>query len=283
MRVGATAAGDLAAMVRVLEQRCRDLEAQAHLAEEGRRRFEQSLQQQHVQTDLAAQHRHEAEDAYRQVRGSLARVAGELQSTGGPGAEVLARDLLAVVGVPTASAPTWPPPPVPPQVTAALSSHLVQVVRLAGATRARQRREWAIRGLCVLASALVVSLAFGRLGAGSVHMAGVQVAAPAPIVATADTREADAAWASLAPQLDRTWERDWPATIALLDGFLQQRPTYAVAQDKLYAALVADGQVRIQGGQVGDGVAELERAARLLPERPEAWALLAQMATSAKP
>ena len=83
--------------------------------------------------------------------------------------------------------------------------------------------------------------------------------------------------------MDNTWERDWPGTIALLDGFLKQWPTYAVAQDKLYAALVAEGQVHIQAGQVGDGVAELERAARLLPDRPEAWALLAQLATSAQP
>jgi hypothetical protein len=100
------------------------------------------------------------------------------------------------------------------------------------------------------------------------------------MVATADTREADAAWASLAPQLDSTWERDWPATITLLDGFLTQWPTSAVAQDKLYAALVADSQVHIQAGQVDDGVAELERAARLLPGRGEAWARLAHLATA---
>jgi hypothetical protein len=118
---------------------------------------------------------------------------------------------------------------------------------------------------------------------GSVEVAGVQVAAPAPMVATADTREADAAWASLAPQLDSTWEPDWAATIRLLDGSLQHWPTYAVAQDKLYAALVADAQVKLQAGQAGDGVAEVERAARLLPERPEAWVLLAQLATSASP
>jgi predicted Zn-dependent protease len=38
----------------------------------------------------------------------------------------------------------------------------------------------------------------------------------------------------------------------------------------------------MQAGQIDDGVAELERAARLLPERPETWALLAQLAASAK-
>jgi hypothetical protein len=103
------------------------------------------------------------------------------------------------------------------------------------------------------------------------------------MVTIADTREADAAWASLAPQLDSTWERDWPGTIMLLDGLLQHWPTYGVAQDKLYAALVAESQVHIQAGQVGDGVAELEQAARLLPERPEAWALLTKLATSTRP
>jgi hypothetical protein len=52
-------------MARVLE-RCRDAEGRARLAEEGRRRFAQFLQQQQVQTDIAVQHRREAEDAYQQ-------------------------------------------------------------------------------------------------------------------------------------------------------------------------------------------------------------------------
>src|SRR5438128_1133274 len=95
---GGPPAGDLASMVRVLEQRCRDTEGQARLAEEGRRRLEQLPHQQQVQTDIAAQRWHEAEDAYQQVRGCLARVAAELQQIGGPGADVLATDLLAVAG-----------------------------------------------------------------------------------------------------------------------------------------------------------------------------------------
>jgi hypothetical protein len=37
-------------MVRVLEQRCRDAEGQAGLAEAGRRRFGQLVHQQHVQS-----------------------------------------------------------------------------------------------------------------------------------------------------------------------------------------------------------------------------------------
>ena len=259
--------GDLAAMVRVLEQRCREAEGQAGLAEEGRHRSSSCSHQQQVQTDSNAHGRQQAEDAYQQVRSSMARATAELQHTGGAEAEALAASLLALVGGDPEAAPTWPPPPVPPQVATGLSSQLVRLVRLAGATRSRQRRERVIRGLCVVATVLVVSLVFGRVGARTVEVAGVQVAAPAPMVATADTREADAAWASLAPQLDSTRERDWAATIRLLDGFLQHWPTYAVAQDKLYAALVADAQVKLQAGQAGDGVAEVERAARLLPER----------------
>jgi predicted Zn-dependent protease len=52
---------------------------------------------------------------------------------------------------------------------------------------------------------------------------------------------------------------------------------------RYFTALVADGQVHVQAGQVGDGVAELEQAARPLPDRPEAWALLGQLASSGKP
>jgi hypothetical protein len=64
--------GDLAAMVRVLEQRCRDAEGQARLAEEGRHRIEQLLHQQEVQTDINAQGRQQAEDAHQQVRSNMA-------------------------------------------------------------------------------------------------------------------------------------------------------------------------------------------------------------------
>jgi hypothetical protein len=282
-RADGAAASDLAAMVRVLEQRCREAEGQARLADEGRR-LKRAIHQQQVQTDLAAQHRREAEAAYGQVRGALARVAAELQQAGGPGAEALAIDLLAIVGGEAETAARWPPPPVPPQAAADLSSRLVRLVRTAGLVRTARRWEWLVRGLCVVASVLALSLVFGRLGASSVEVAGVQVAAPAPLVSTPmmptpGTGEANAAWARLAPQLDSTWERDWPGTIALLDGFLEQWPTYAVAQDKLYAALLADAEANLQAQQMGAGVAELERAARLLPERGEAWARLAQLAT----
>jgi hypothetical protein len=40
-----------------------------------------------------------------------------------------------------------------------------------------------------------------------------------------------------------TWVQNWPGTIAALEQFLARWPGHAAAQDKLYAALLADGQV----------------------------------------
>jgi len=85
---------------------------------------------------------------------------------------------------------------------------------------------------------------------------------------------ADADWVATLHELDGTWEHDWPRTIAVLETFIQRWPDYAPARDKLYAALVADADLDIQSGQSDAGLAELERAARLLPDREEAWARL---------
>jgi hypothetical protein len=57
MPAGSPTVNDLEAMVRVLEQRCRDAEGQARLAKEGRRRTAQLLHQQQVQTDINARGR----------------------------------------------------------------------------------------------------------------------------------------------------------------------------------------------------------------------------------
>jgi hypothetical protein len=81
-------------------------------------------------------------------------------------------------------------------------------------------------------------------------------------------------------ELDATWEQDWPRTIGVLEHFLDRWPGYGPAEDKLYAALVADAEGQLQAEQVATAAAELERAARLLPERGEAWARLAQLATA---
>lgn len=127
-----------------------------------------------------------------------------------------------------------------------------------------------------------MSFVLGTLSAGSVSIAGVKVAEPPTMLTAPGSHEADDAWASLAPELDTSWERDWPRTIARLEGFLQRWPGSVLAQDKLYAALVADSQMQTNAGQRGAGVAELERAARLLPDRPEAWSVLTELATSTK-
>lgn len=79
-------------------------------------------------------------------------------------------------------------------------------------------RLWLGHGLFLVVGALAVSLLLGTGGAGSVSVAGVQVAAPAPIAAAPGSHEADDAWASLAPELDASWERDWSRTIAATEG-----------------------------------------------------------------
>ena len=53
------------------------------------------------------------------------------------------------------------------------------------------------------------------------------------------------------------------------------------AEGKLYAALIADAEANRQAEEVTAAAAELERAARLLPGRGEAWAALTQLATVA--
>jgi len=95
------------------------------------------------------------------------------------------------------------------------------------------------------------------------------------------SRGADAEWPATLHELDATWEQDWPRTIAVLEAFLRRWPGYGAAEDKLYAALVANAEDNIQAEQVATAAAELERAARLLPERGEGWARLAQLATAA--
>ena len=93
--------------------------------------------------------------------------------------------------------------------------------------------------------------------------------------------EEHAEWSATLRELDATWEQDWPQAITVLEVFLDRWPGYPAAEDKLYAALVADAEDNIQAEQVATAAAELERAARLLPERGEAWARLAQLATAA--
>jgi hypothetical protein len=109
----------------------------------------------------------------------------------------------------------------------------------------------------------------------------VPLVVPAPAASLVVSRGVDTEWPATLRELDATWEQDWPRTLAVLERFLERWPGYPAAEDKLYAALVADAEGHLQADQVAAGVAELERAARLLPERGEAWARLAQLATAA--
>ena len=54
------------------------------------------------------------------------------------------------------------------------------------------------------------------------------------------------AWQATLTRLDAVWQTDWPASIAILDSYLQQYPDQQPAIDKLYAALVEYGGALIE-------------------------------------
>jgi hypothetical protein len=93
---------------------------------------------------------------------------------------------------------------------------------------------------------------------------------------------ADAFQAALA-RLDSVWGTDWPASIQILDDYLQQYPDQQPATDKLYAALVGYGGDLIDSGSVDDGIAQLERAQSLAPDRQEAQDALLALTPTAEP
>ena len=143
------------------------------------------------------------------------------------------------------------------------------------------RWSWASWLIGILLGALVWSLVLGTAGSAQVSALHIRrywwFRAAASVMANVG---ADADWVATLHELDGTWEQDWPRTIAVLETFIQRWPDYAAARDKLYAALVADADLDIQSGQADAGLAELKRAARLLPEREEAWVRLTAMASS---
>jgi serine/threonine protein kinase len=93
---------------------------------------------------------------------------------------------------------------------------------------------------------------------------------------------ADAYQAALS-SLDSVWQTDWPASIQILDAYLQQYPDQQDATDKLYAALVGYGGDLIDSGSVDDGIAQLERAQALEPDRGEAQDALLALTPTAEP
>jgi len=147
---------------------------------------------------------------------------------------------------------------------------------------ARQARWLWVSGVSgAIIGALALSLVLGLAGSRQVRAAPAMLPLVVPASAAAMASPgAEAEWPAVLHDLDLTWEQDWPATIRRLDGFLERWPGYPAAEDKLYAALVADAETHRQAGQVAAAVAELERAARLLPGRGEAWAALMQLATA---
>src|SRR5919202_2708956 len=159
-----------------------------------------------------------------------------------------------------------------------------QVQWLASQVRSRPgRRVWAGCAVGVVLGVELLSLVLGMAGSSQVRAAPYTppLVVPAPAASAVVGRGADAEWPAVLHELDATWEQDWPATVTRLERFLDRWPGYPAAEDKLYAALVADAEGHLQAEQVAAGVAELERAARRQPERGEAWARLAQLATAA--
>ena len=148
--------------------------------------------------------------------------------------------------------------------------------------RQRSGWSWASWLIGILLGALAWSLVLGTAGSAEVSAAPHTPALVIPAAAASVMANvgADADWVATLHELDGTWEQDWPRTIAVLETFIQRWPDYAPARDKLYAALVADADLDIQSGQADAGLAELKRAARLLPEREEAWVRLTAMASS---
>lgn len=91
---------------------------------------------------------------------------------------------------------------------------------------------------------------------------------------TAIPETAEAAWQALQPPLESAWGTDTPRIIAMLEDFTARYPTFAPAREKLYAALMANADNLTQAGAALDAVDSLNRAASVLPERPEAHAAL---------
>jgi len=162
----------------------------------------------------------------------------------------------------------------------ALSERVQRLARQGHGRRARWL--WVSGGMGAIVGAVALSLALGMAGSRQVRAtpAMLPLVVPAPAAAVASPG-AQAEWPAVLNELDVSWEQDWPATITRLERFLDRWPGYPAAEDKLYTALVADAEDNLQAEQVSAGVAELERAARLLPERSEGWARLAQLATAA--
>ncbi|MCA1648473.1 MAG: hypothetical protein LC797_24435 [Chloroflexi bacterium] len=96
---------------------------------------------------------------------------------------------------------------------------------------------------------------------------------------------AELVWETLLPRLDAAWGADTGATITLLEEFRARFPEFEPAQDKLYAALMAQANTLAQNGATDAAGETLAQAKALVPRRIEADAALLALrrATPAPP
>lgn len=104
-------------------------------------------------------------------------------------------------------------------------------------------------------------------------------ASPAPSATPAPAER----WAGAAQQFDAVWGKDWPRSVAILETFLHDAPTFGSAREKLYAALMAYGAQLVAAGNPQAAVPLFLKAEALLPERGEAPAALAALTPTPAP
>jgi hypothetical protein len=106
-------------------------------------------------------------------------------------------------------------------------------------------------------------------------------AATPPTPEPSPTAEPTAAevWTTVSPALDAAWGTDTQTTITLLDNFLARFPEYALAREKLYAALLTRADELRDAGDIDAAADQAQRAASLMPDRPEARAMMVGLET----
>ncbi len=136
-------------------------------------------------------------------------------------------------------------------------------------------------------AALGAGLAVGLLGGGldlapRIGMAAGGTAVPPrrpPVLNPAvplNASEEDALWSYLY-RIAPIWESDRATVIRLLEQFLARYPDNQTALDKLYAAHVEDGKMRVRGGDSAGARQHFLRATEIVPDRGEAWELLEEL------
>ena len=107
--------------------------------------------------------------------------------------------------------------------------------------------------------------------------------AMAPTAIHSAVPDAEALWPATLAELEPVWEVDWPRAIAILEAFRERFPDHAAANEKLYAALVSEGQALIASGLVGAATERLERAQALSANPGEAVVALRQLTPTPSP